>query len=117
MLVKYQCVITKKNRDDSVLKKLEFEKRGLGNEHDDNNIKITELTKLLMRNDTTRLKQLVERELNDNIIPHVNVYDKQRLEVLKTFWFECGDKNDAYVICSFNCFDVDTAKFFMAHAR
>ena len=35
-----QGVITKKNRDDGLLK-FEFEKRGLGNAHDDNNIKIT----------------------------------------------------------------------------
>ena len=54
-----QGVITKENRDDGLLK-FEFEKRVLGNAHDDNNIKVTQLKQLLLKmNKTTRLKLLL----------------------------------------------------------
>ena len=58
-----------------------------------------------MRNGRAKLKQL-----------HMNVSDKQRFELLKTFWFAC-DKNN--VNCSFNQnhFNVDTEKFFMAQDK
>ena len=97
--------------------KLEFEKRGLGNEHDDDNSnKITQLKQLLKMNERTRLQQLVKKKLSDNNIPHANVSDKERLELLKTFWLVCDKDN---VNCSFdwNHFNVDTTKFFMAQDK
>ena len=56
-----------------------------------------------MRNGTARLRQL-----------HMNVCDKQGLELLKIVWF-AYDKNN--VNCSFNWnhFNVDMEKFFMAN--
>ena len=110
--LKYQGVITKKNREDGVLKS-EFEKRGLGNEHDDNNIKITQLKTLLKTNERTRLTDLVKKELIDNNIPQTNASDKERLKLLKTHWLACDNDN---VNCSFdwNHFNVDLTKFFMA---
>lgn len=102
----YWGTITIANRDNNSLRS-EFETRGLLAEYDDNNIKITQLKKLLKDHETTRFEETVMTALtNSDLIANEDATTKNKLQQLKEHWDECQNNNTT---CAFdwNDFMVD----------